>query len=448
MWVNFFDWKLDFPEILNANLTEVIGFDIVIGNPPYRQLQNNGGELANLYVGCNYKTFARSGDIYCLFYERGYQLLKQYGRLCFITSNKWMRAGYGENIRRFFAENTNPEQLIDFAGVKVFESATVDTNILLFSKDKNRQQTKSCIVKKDGIKDLSVFIRQSSSVCSFGSESWVILSPIEQSIKAKIEAVGTPLKDWDIQINYGIKTGFNEAFIISGEKRKELIEQDPKSAEIIRPILRGRDIKRYGYDFADWYVILAYFGSHKILKKEYPAIYNHLLQYKPQLEQRGQCRYTSSGKQNKNTDYQGQHHWLELDNNPSQKYLEDFYKQKIIFQEMVQEPSFTFDNGGSFFCLDTGRIITGNDIKYLIAVLNSKLFFFAIKNFYGGGGLGETGVRMKHTFFEKFSCPLFNKEMKQQIEKLLQVEDYKEIDKIVYEIYSFTDEEIEFIETQ
>ncbi|MDR0566322.1 MAG: Eco57I restriction-modification methylase domain-containing protein, partial [Prevotellaceae bacterium] len=195
------------------------GVDIVIGNPPYIQLQNNGGELAKLYENCEYKTFARTGDIYCLFYERGYRLLKPQGRLCFITSNKWMRAGYGENTRSFFAENTNPEQLIDFAGVKVFESATVDTNILMFAKDKNRQQTQACVVKKEGIKDLSVFFRQASSACRFGAESWVILSPIEQRIKAKIEAVGTPLKDWDISINYGIKTGFNDAFIISGEKR-------------------------------------------------------------------------------------------------------------------------------------------------------------------------------------------------------------------------------------
>ncbi|MDR0750927.1 MAG: Eco57I restriction-modification methylase domain-containing protein, partial [Tannerellaceae bacterium] len=119
------------------------GFDIVIGNPPYVQLQNNSGELAKLYEKCGYKTFARTGDLYCLFYERGYQLLKPQGRLCFITSNKWMRAGYGENTRKFFAENTNPEQLIDFAGVKVFESATVDTNILMFAKDKNRQQTQA-----------------------------------------------------------------------------------------------------------------------------------------------------------------------------------------------------------------------------------------------------------------------------------------------------------------
>ncbi|MCL2414712.1 MAG: Eco57I restriction-modification methylase domain-containing protein, partial [Bacteroidales bacterium] len=167
------------------------GFDIVIGNPPYVQLQNNSGELAEKYSYSKaeqkikkresiYKTFARTGDIYCLFYERGYQLLRSKGHLSFITSNKWMRAGYGESTRKFLSENTNPELLIDFAGVKVFESATVDTNILMFSKDKNRQQTQACVVKKEGIKDLSVFIRQNAVACNFGTESWVVLSPIEQ----------------------------------------------------------------------------------------------------------------------------------------------------------------------------------------------------------------------------------------------------------------------------
>ena len=203
------------------------GFDIVIGNPPYIQLQNNGGELAQLYAPCNYKTYARTGDIYCLFYERGYQLLKPNGHLCYITSNKWMRAGYGEKTREFFANNTNPMLLIDFAGVKIFESATVDTNILLFAKAANEHKTLCAVTNKqnkDSVKNLSVFVQQSGSVCEFSnSDSWVILSPIEQSIKRKIEAVGTPLKDWDIQINYGIKTGFNDAFIINTEKRDEIL---------------------------------------------------------------------------------------------------------------------------------------------------------------------------------------------------------------------------------
>uniref|UniRef100_UPI0035A0D4D6 Eco57I restriction-modification methylase domain-containing protein n=1 Tax=Prevotella heparinolytica TaxID=28113 RepID=UPI0035A0D4D6 len=172
------------------------GFDVVIGNPPYIQLQNNGGELAKLYENCSFSTFARTGDIYCLFYERGWQFLKEKGHLCYITSNKWMRAGYGEKTRSFFANNTNPMLLIDFAGVKIFESATVDTNILLFSKSANLHKTVCAVTNKqskDSVKNLSDFVQQQNSICDFShSDSWVILSPIEQSIKKKIEAVGTP----------------------------------------------------------------------------------------------------------------------------------------------------------------------------------------------------------------------------------------------------------------
>src|SRR5690606_17200645 len=127
----------------------------VIGNPPYIQLQNDGGKLAKQYQYCEYKTFARAGDIYSLFYEKGWQLLKPQGILSFITSNKWMRAGYGESTRKFFAEHTNPLLLIDFAGQKIFESATVDVNILMFARDKNRQETKACIVKEKLLKNLS-----------------------------------------------------------------------------------------------------------------------------------------------------------------------------------------------------------------------------------------------------------------------------------------------------
>ena len=139
------------------------GFDIVIGNPPYIQLQNDGGKLAKLYADCNYKTYARTGDIYCLFYERGYQLLKPNGHLCYITSNKWMRAGYGEKTREFFAKNTNPLLLIDFAGVKIFESATVDTNILLFAKAVNEHKTLCAVTNKqnkDSVKNLTDSARQ------------------------------------------------------------------------------------------------------------------------------------------------------------------------------------------------------------------------------------------------------------------------------------------------
>jgi len=217
------------------------GFDVVIGNPPYVGLSKNSGTLAKIYQNHGFETFEKSGDIYSMFYEKGWHLLKPKGILCFITSNGWMRNDHGESTRRFFAEYTNPILLIDFAGQKIFETATVEVNILMFKRDKNQQKTLACIVKENVLNKLSVFVRQTAVESSFTtSESWVILSPIEQRIKAKIEARGTPLKDWKINIYRGVLTGYNEAFIIDGAKRKELIAEDPKSAEIIRAFLLDR----------------------------------------------------------------------------------------------------------------------------------------------------------------------------------------------------------------
>ncbi|WP_024992790.1 Eco57I restriction-modification methylase domain-containing protein, partial [Prevotella amnii] len=281
-------------------------FDIVIGNPPYIQLQNNGGELAKLYDNCNYSTFARTGDIYCLFYERGWQLLKKNGHLCYITSNKWMRAGYGEKTREFFANNTNPMLLIDFAGVQVFESATVDTDILLFAKSSNKHKTLCAVTNKqnkDSVKNLSHFVQQQNTICSFSSsDSWVILSPIEQSIKCKIEAVGTPLKDWDINIYRGVLTGCNEAFIISTEKRDEILancqteDERTRTAELIRPILRGRDIKRYGYEWAELWLIATFPSCHYNID-EYPAVKQYLLSFGiERLEQTGKTHIVNGKK--------------------------------------------------------------------------------------------------------------------------------------------------------
>lgn len=284
---HFFLWHTWFDEVFNRPSGRN-GFDIVIGNPPYIQLQNNGGELAKIYQGYGFKGFARTGDIYCLFYERGYQLLREGGHLCYITSNKWMRAGYGEKIRGFLAHNTNPILLVDFAGIKVFEGATVDTNILLFSKEKNEGKTLSVSLTKDvqlGRGELCQYVQQHATPSAFtSSESWVILSPIEQSIKRKIEAVGKPLKDWDIQINYGIKTGCNEAFIIDEAKRAEILsncqsdDERKRTEAIIRPILRGRDIRRYGYDWAGLYII-GTFPALKLDIKSYPSLKQYLLDF-------------------------------------------------------------------------------------------------------------------------------------------------------------------------
>ena len=265
------------------------GFDIVIGNPPYVQLQKMHEE-ADKISAMKYKTFARTGDLYCIFYEFGYNVLKENGILTYITSNKWMRAEYGNLLRNFFVKETNPLLLIDFFGTKVFESATVDVNILQITKAKNKYSTKCCIIKDNCMNNLSNYIEQNQSVMSFDKtdENWTILNQIELSIKNKIETIGTPIKDWGLNINRGILTGFNDAFIIDENTKNKLIEEDPKSAEIIRPILRGKDIKKYDIDFKNLYIINSHNGNKTkneapIKISKYPAIKTHLDKYYDKL---------------------------------------------------------------------------------------------------------------------------------------------------------------------
>ena len=437
IYENAFEWRFEFPEVLNDD-GDFIGFDVVLGNPPYVQLQKMGKESDDL-GRMGFETFAKTGDIYSLFYELGYNVLKQSGLLTYITSNKWMRAGYGENTRKFFVEKTNPLVLIDFGGVQIFDSATVDTNILMLSKESNQFKTLACVVKDKALKDLSDYVRQWATLTHFkSSDSWVVLSEIEQRIKNKIEAVGTPLKDWNINIYRGILTGYNEAFIIDGKKKAELIAEDPNSAEIIRPLLRGRDIKRYSHEFADLYMITT-FPSLKIDIEEFPAVKAHLLSF-------GFDRLKQTG--DKGARKKTNNKWFETQD--SIGYWEDFSKQKIIFQEMVQEPSFILDEKGDYMCLDTARIIVGEELDLLLTIMNSKLFFYSIKTFYGGGGLGETGVRMKHTFFENFPMPKLNESQKNQLRQLLiePILKSSEINTIIYSAYNFDNEEIGFIEFQ
>ena len=429
------------------------GFDIVIGNPPYIQLQNNSGELAKLYEDCGYSTFARTGDIYCLFYERGWQLLKEGCYLCYITSNKWMRAGYGDKTRGFFANKTNPMLLIDFAGVKIFESATVDTNILLFSKSDNLHKTLCAVTNKqnkDSVNNLSDFVRQQDTICDFShSDSWVILSPIEQSIKRKIEKVGTPLKDWDIQINYGIKTGFNEAFIISTEKREGILancqteDERKKTAELIRPILRGRDIKRYGYEWAELWLIATFPSRHYNID-EYPAVKQYLLSFGiERLEQTGKIHIVNGEKvkARKRTSNK----WFETQDSIS--YWEDFSKPKVMWKIIGCNINFCFDEK-QLICNNAVDIMTGDrdSIIQFVGLMNSKLFDWYLKLTteaeVQGGGIQLYVTTLEKTLLKlDFQQPLTDI-VYQRIHN--QVTDAT-VDMAVFEAYNLTLEEQAFI---
>ena len=246
-----FEFKIYFSEVFH----EKGGFDVVIGNPPYVQLQKDKGRLAKLYNNCGYNTFTSTGDIYCLFYEKANQLLKHRGVTCYITSNKWMRAAYGEKLRDYFIQHTQPLKLID-VGPGVFDAATVDTNILLFANDKMKESFIGCKLQKQIELPLDEFVRNQSLNITRPKEreKWEIYSPSQQRLAQKIEAIGIPLKNWNINIYRGVSTGYNNAFVIDSRKRKELISVNSKNAEIIKPLLRGRDIQRYSAIFANYLV--------------------------------------------------------------------------------------------------------------------------------------------------------------------------------------------------
>ena len=452
---NAFEWRFEFPEVLDDE-GNFIGFDVIIGNPPYIQLQKMGA-LSDSLQKVSYETFARTGDIYSLFYELGANILKQKGLLTYITSNKWMRAAYGESLRKFFAEKTNPLILIDFGGTQIFDTATVDTNILMLSKESNQLKTMACIVKEKVLNNLSDYFRLHSTNSQFiSSESWGILSDIEQSIKAKIEAVGTPLKDWDIRINYGIKTGFNDAFIIDGKKKDELIAEDPKSAEIIRPILRGRDIKKYSYDFADLWIIYVpwHFPLHNDssikgasqaaedeFKKQYSAIYNHLLKFKNELSNRN------------NAETGVRYEWYALQRWGS-NYWEDFSKQKIVWKRVGSILRFAYDDTGAL-CLDSTCFATGKYIKYLVGIMNSKFGKYIMKDSpQTGTGDLLISVQAIEPLIIPIPDDIINNKFEIIINSKLQninnlLSDFeKDIDILIYEMFKFTEEEIEFIESQ
>lgn len=414
IFVGAFEWRIEFPEVLDED-GRFVGFDCVIGNPPYIQLQKMGTDADTLQK-MNYETYERTGDIYCLFYEMGMKLLKPGALLSFITSNKWMRASYGEPLRKYFSERQDVIGLIDFAGYKVFDSATVDVNILTAATRTPSGCTKACSINKDefDITKLSDYVQTHAVSSSFSSsESWSILSEIERSIKEKIEAVGTPLKDWDIQINYGIKTGFNDAFIIDSVKRNEILsacqteEERQRTAEIIRPILRGRDIKRYSYVFAEQYLI-ATFPAKQYDIDDYPALKDYLLAIGiERLEQTGEEHIINGErvKARKRTNNK----WFETQDSIS--YWDEFSKPKIVWAELSRTGnSFAYSDDGAMV-LNTCYILSFNDNEFhekelntLLGFLNSKVALFYLDII--SSKLDETGWRWLKQFVELIPVPI------------------------------------------
>ncbi len=456
------EWRFEFPEVLDDE-GDFLGFDCIMGNPPYIR-QEQIKDLKPL-LQKQYQDFYNStADIYTYFFALAYHLLKEKGFSAFITSNKYARAKYGAKLREWLLKKTTLVSYMELNALKVFESAAVDTSIMSFIKQPPLKESEFKYYEptpndKNDLKSArSLSMRQNA----LSTESFIFANATLLDLRDKMESVGTPLKDWDIQINYGIKTGANEAFIIPTEKREEILnacktqEERERTEGLIKPILRGKDIKRYSYEWAGEWVINTHNGYTSNLKskippidiEKYPATKAHLDAHWDTIATR--CDQGDTPYHLRNC-----------------AYLEDFEKEKIVYGEIVQEPRFYLDNGeyglGYFYAEATSFILTGEHLRYLLGMLHSKLITFAFKTFYAGGGLGESGYRYKKAFIERLPIPKItpqNQELAHKItdgaKQILALKEKdpkantqqleKEIDVLVYQLYNLTDEEIKIIE--
>ena len=419
------------------------GFDVVIGNPPYIQLQKNRGELRRRYQYADFETFASTGDIYQLFYEKGCQLLTpQCGLLCYITSNSWLRAEYGKSTRRYFSEQQTPLQLLEM-GKDIFENAIVDTNILIVREGKSRETGKAVDMDRLPDKDFPPPEHLWGTFQPQDEKPWSALSAIEQPIMDKIEAIGVPLKEWDISIYRGVLTGYNRAFIIDNQTKERLITQDPRSAEIIRPVLRGRDISRYKANWAGLWLIDTHNGYGDVSPidlDDYPAIKSHLDRFYPKLEKRYDKGRTPYNLRNC-------------------AYHAEFSKTKLIWMDLTEQGRFAYDIDG-LFCLNTAFIMSGPSIKYLCALLNSNLITWFMRNTAMNSGMGVT--RWINASVESIPIPKITVADQlafiRLVDRILKAkatnptadvsEQEAEIDQRVYALYCLTAKEITAVATK
>ncbi|GAA8751374.1 class I SAM-dependent DNA methyltransferase [Helicobacter pylori] len=451
------EWRFEFPEVLDDE-GDFLGFDCIIGNPPYIR-QEQIKDLKPL-LQKQYQDFYNStADIYTYFFALAYHLLKEKGFNAFITSNKYARAKYGAKLREWLLKKTTLVSYMELNALKVFESATVDTSIMSFIKQESPKESRFKYYEptpddKNHLKSArSLPMKQNA----LSTESFIFADATLLDLRGKMESVGTPLKDWDIQIYRGILTGANEAFIIPTEKRDEILnacktqEERKRTEALIKPVLRGKDIKRYSYEWASLWVINTHNGYTSNLKfkippidiEKYPATKAHLDAHWDTIATR--CDQGDTPYHLRNC-----------------AYLEDFEKEKIVYPcIMAKEPCFVYEEKG-FYAPAPANIITGDkiEIKYITALLNSKCIYFAMRKFYMGGGIeGE----LKTNNLEKIPIPkitpqnqkLADKitdgakailEAKEKDPKANTQELEKEIDALVYQLYNLTDEEIKIIE--
>ncbi len=387
-----FNWQEQFPKVFEKG-----GFDVVIGNPPYVQLQSMGA-MSDAYAQCGYETYNKMADLYCLFTERGYSLLKPGGLQSFIMPNKWMLVAYGKELRKFMAK-TDLQQIINFGDIQFFEGAATIVCIFVTKKSEKRDDNVLALSlnKKTYNGDFAHEVPEqlaSYPADAFGETEWIIQPKAHYNILQKMQK-GTALKNLPISINYGIKTGFNDAFFIDDTTKDRLIADDPKSAELIKPMLRGRDLQAW-YTSNEGQYLICTFPALKLDIDKYPVIREHLLSF-------GQNRLEQSGA--KGARKKTNNKWFETQDVIS--YYEEFSKPKILYSEITAFFPFVYDETG-LTCNNKIFFITAKDesvnLKYITAILNSKLCKLWI--WYNCPELLGGTREIRKVYFENFCIPL------------------------------------------
>ncbi len=430
----FFHWDLEFPEVFidldSASWKDNPGFDAVIGNPPY--VRQEGLKDIKPFLKENYQSFHGVADLYVYFVEMGLLSLQQGGHLGLIISNKFMRANYGTKLRQFLTQQTTIKEIIDFGELPVFSEAATFPSILLIENNIVGQQ--NVLVSKikslkfnsliDVINDLSYYVCENS----LSVEGWSLAKNQIAKIINKLNKDNISLAQYiQLQIFYGIKTGCNEAFFIDQYTRSKLIESDPKSAEIIKPLVVGDDIRKYEINYQENFLI---FTRRGININEYPTIKKHLEKFKSKLEPKPEL-HSGSWQGRKAGNYK----WYEIQDTVD--YWTFFEHPKIIYPDIAKESRFTLDNNG-FYSINTTYLIPSQSY-YLLALLNSSLIFFYMSQ--NSAVLGDTEKQGRLRFFGQYmeNIPIrkisfnTNSDRRQQsLEKL--IKSYQEKQEILKEI--------------
>lgn len=369
-----------------------------------------------------------------------------------------MRTQYGELLRKYFVNKTNPLLLINIEDTQVFDEATVESNILIVKKDTWNKQMKAVSLKDDfnitaALEDY-VFLN-SMMINDLPINGWSIGNQLQASLKEKVESKSKLIKELDYLINYGLKTGFNEAYFISTEIKNRLVKEDPMCKEIIKPSLRGKDISKYNYLWKDVWIILIKQGwtnknknsqdAETFFSQTYPSVYNFLKTTGETIKGKGKGLFERDDK----GDY-----WWEL--RPC-AYYDEYKKEKIVWGELSDEQKFTFDDRG-LYSNNTIFFITGKNLKYLLSILNSKLAKWYFNIIATSSGMG-TNRWLKYKIE---LLPIKDIYLKQQlpfitlVDKILSAKKdnskadtsawEKEIDALVYGLYGLTEEEVRMVE--